>query len=555
MRKTLLITITLIIMSLLVSCIDNSEYIKFVNCTVYTMDSTAPLAETVVFSNGKIVYAGDAAGADKYRSARAIDLAGSIVLPGLIDAHAHMNSLGRSIEELNLRGIRSKAEILKIVLDKLPDTEPGEWISGRGWDQNLWEGKEFPHWRDLQGTEANPVFLKRVDGHAVWANKTVIDICAIDRNTPDPEGGKIIRDAAGNPTGVFLDNAAGLISAKIPKPSDDIRKKRMLRAMQKCSQNGLTGVGDAWVTQKNIDTYRELIGEDKMTVRVYGMLADSSHLREAYYQSGPVLGEGDGMLTIRSIKLFADGALGSRGGLLFEPYSDDPSTCGIEVTGEEEIYEAAKAALSAGFQVCTHAIGDQGNHQVLNAYERALSEVPVKKHRLRVEHCQILLPSDLPRFREFGFIASMQPTHATSDMPWAEDRVGPERIKGAYAWMNMLSTGAVLAFGSDFPVEEVNPLLGIYSAVTRKDLSGNPADGWYPGQCLTIEEAVSAFTAGAAYAQFQENEIGMIKAGMRADFTVLDRDIFQIHPSEIPETRVSKTIVGGKIVYDRNSGQ
>lgn len=551
MKNTAVTIITLIIMILSTSCSDNSSYVKLENCTVYTMDSDAPTAETVVYSEGKIVYVGSNAGAEEFQPARAIDLKGGTVIPGLIDAHAHLNSLGKSLVELNLRGIKSKAEILEKVLSKVSEADPGEWITGRGWDQNLWASPEFPSWENLPGTESNPVFLKRIDGHAVWANKTALEICEIGINTPDPDGGKIIRDAEGNPTGVFLDNAADLITVKIPKPSVEIRKKHLLDAMSECSRFGLTGVGDAWVTQKNIENYKELIAEGTMTVRVYGMLADSTDLRNSYYERGPVLGYGNGMLTVRSIKLFSDGALGSRGGLLFEPYSDNPSTSGIEITGEDRIFEITKSALGAGFQVCTHSIGDRGNHQVINAYERALKEVPSSDHRLRVEHCQILTPADIPRFRELGLIASMQPTHATSDMPWAEDRVGSERIKNSYAWRDLLETGAVLAFGSDFPVEEVNPLLGIYSAVTRLDLNGYPEGGWYPEQCLTVEEAVYAFTAGAAYAQFQEDEIGKIKSGFRADFTVLDRDIFKIDPSEIPETQVLKTIVGGKTVFVR----
>ena len=551
MKKTAVAAIALIIMILSMSCVDNSSYVKFVNCTVHTMDSEIPVAETVVYSGGIIVYVGSNIGAEEFQPARAIDLKGGTVIPGLIDAHAHMNSLGKSIEELNLRGIKSKEEILDKVLKKMSDADPGEWISGRGWDQNLWDTPEFPSWKDLPGTESNPVFLKRIGGHAAWANKSALEICDIDNNTPDPDGGKIIRDAEGNPTGVFLDNAADLITVKIPKPSEEIRKKRMLDAMRECSRFGLTGVGDAWVTQMNLETYEELIAEGTMTVRVYGMLADSIDLRNSYYEQGPLLGYGNGMLTVRSIKLFSDGALGSRGGLLFTPYNDDSSTNGLEVTSEDRIFEITKSALDAGFQVCTHAIGDRGNHQVINAYERALREAPAADHRLRVEHCQILTPADIPRFRELGLIASMQPAHATSDMPWAEDRAGPERIVGAYAWRTMLNAGAPLAFGSDFPVEEVNPLLGIYSAVSRKDLNGNPEGGWYPEQCLTVEEAVYAFTAGAAYAQFQEDEIGKIKPGFRADFTVLDRNPFAIDPSKIPETKVVKTIVGGKVVYSQ----
>jgi predicted amidohydrolase YtcJ len=322
--------------------------------------------------------------------------------------------------------------------------------------------------------------------------------------------------------------------------------------MEICAQNGLTGVGDAGVDSETVTLYQELLTDSQITVRVYGILWLNDALLKKYYAEGPLIDQGEGMLTLRSIKLFVDGALGSRGALMLKPYSDDPSTCGIMITGEEEIFQRTLDALKHGFQVCTHAIGDKGNNLTLNAYERALDKVPLGNYRLRVEHCQILSESDIPRFRKFGIIASMQPTHATSDMLWAEERVGQERIKRAYAWRSLLNTKAKLAFGSDFPVEEVNPFLGIYAAVTRQDISGNPEGGWYPEQCLTVKEAVEAFTKVASYAQFQENQKAMIKSGFWADFTIIDRDIFKIPPQGIKDIKVVMTIVGGKVVYKKS---
>jgi predicted amidohydrolase YtcJ len=486
------------------------------------------------------------------RGGEVIDLKGAIVLPGLIDAHAHLLSLGKYQDELKLKLTKSPAEVKALVMSKISSSQADDWIIGRGWDHTDWPGKQFPSWRDLQGTETNPVYLTRVDGHTVWVNKRALEICGINRDTPDSIGGKILRSENGEPSGILLDNAIDLVRDKIPKPSKEVNRRRMMRAMEICAQNGLTGVGDAGVDSETVTLYQELLTDSQITVRVYGILWLNDALLKKYYAEGPLIDQGEGMLTLRSIKLFVDGALGSRGALMLKPYSDDPSTCGIMITGEEEIFQRTLDALKHGFQVCTHAIGDKGNNLTLNAYERALDKVPLGNYRLRVEHCQILSESDIPRFRKFGIIASMQPTHATSDMLWAEERVGQERIKRAYAWRSLLNTKAKLAFGSDFPVEEVNPFLGIYAAVTRQDISGNPEGGWYPEQCLTVKEAVEAFTKVASYAQFQENQKAMIKSGFWADFTIIDRDIFKIPPQGIKDIKVVMTIVGGKVVYKKS---
>jgi len=523
------------------------------NGCIYTLDDDNPAATAVVFDGDRIIYVGDDEGAEPYKAknAEVIDLKGAVALPGLIDAHAHIMSLGKFLDELNLKGVDSPWKVKRMVQEKAVVTPEGEWIIGRGWDQNLWESKEFPTYEELGGIEANPVCLSRVDGHAVWVNKTALDLCGINRETIDPDGGRIIRFVNGEPAGILIDNAIDLVKDIIPKESGEIKKRRLLRAIRECTKCGLTGVGDAWVTKETLELYREIIAEGSMTMRVYCMLSDEVELLDEFYKSGPVTEYGGGLLTMRTVKLFADGALGSRGALLFEPYSDDNSTCGIMVTGEDEIYRRALDALKAGLQVSAHAIGDRANHITLNAYQRALKEIPGEDRRLRIEHDQVLTAEDIKRYRELGVIASMQPTHATSDMPWAEDRLGSQRIKGAYAWRSLLDAGARLAFGSDFPVEQVNPFLGIYAAVARQDLKGSPEGGWYPEQKLTVEEAVRGFTVWAAYAQFQEDKIGMIKPGMCADFTIIDRDIYQISPREIADAEVLMTIVGGEIVYRR----
>ena len=532
-------------------CAKTGKYTALRNGTIYTMDEANPVAQAVVFLDGRIIYAGDEAGIRRYSKGKDIDLKGAVVLPGLIDAHCHTHSLGKFLEDLNLRHLGKEA-VVTMVEDKVRHSEKGEWICGRGWDQNLWLDKAYPHWRDLKRTEDNPVMLARVDGHAVWLNRTALRIAGIDESTADPAGGMIIRDKRGRPTGVLLDNAVELAREKIPVPATAVIKRRLVKAMAECNKYGLTGAGDAYMTTGMIEAYKELAEADSLTLRVYGMLPDSADILADYFKRGAIKDYGDGKLTVRAVKMFADGALGSRGALLFEPYSDDPGNYGIEVSSEDSIYQVTAEALTAGFQVCVHSIGDKACRAVLNAYQRALADCPTADARLRVEHCQVLTAEEVPRFSELGVIASMQPTHATSDMPWAEDRLGPARIKGAYAWASVLNAGAKLAFGSDFPVEETNPFLGIYAAVTRCNLAGEPLGGWYAEQCLTVEEAVRGFTSGAAYAQFMEGEIGMIKEGMRADFTVIDRDIFTIPKEQIAETKVLMTIVGGKTVFKAN---
>jgi len=539
------------------------SFLALFGCTMSTQpDGTIFTARTVVAGaqqtpshdaalfvrDGKIVELGTpAALRAAHPGVRVVNYGDATILPGLTDAHGHLYGLGLSLDTVPLYAA-SVDEIAARVKERAAHAAAGEWILGRGWDQNRWPGKEFPSAAVLDAAVPDhPVWLRRVDGHAGWANSAAMHAAGITAATKDPEGGRIIRDANGNPTGVFVDAAEGLIDSKTPPPSFELRKKRVLAAAQKIAANGLVEMHDAGADAETIRAVRELIDEKRFPIRIYAMVGDDAALLDTWFKQGRLLDYG-GRLTVRSVKLYADGALGSRGAALLEPYSDDPGNSGLLVSKPEHLADVTRRAKAAGFQVNTHAIGDRGVRNVIEAYEQA-GVTPAD--RFRIEHSQVVAPPDFARIARDGIIASMQPTHATSDMPWAEARVGPERIKGAYAWRTVLNSGARLALGSDFPVEEVNPFFGIYSAVTRQDQSGKPAGGWYPEQRLTPAEAVRGFTLDAAYAAFEEGSRGTIEAGKLADFTVVEGDLFSTPASDLFKTKVKTTVVDGLVVYEK----
>ncbi len=518
---------------------------------VFTADPARPVAEAVAVLQGRILYAGSEDSASTFAgpATQTLKLNGGLVLPGLIDAHCHLVNLGKSLSELDLKGIRSPREVLSKVQDKQRTTPKGSWIQGRGWDQNIWPTKRFPTASDLEGTDDNPVYLGRVDGHAAWVNQAAMALCGITRDTPDPDGGRIIRDSSGSPTGVFVDNAEDLIVSHIPPPPFDEQLSRAKLAIKECNRFGLVGIHDAGVDSSTLEVYRQLYRDSLLTLRVYAMLSPvDTGFFSRQVEKGPSV-EADGHLVIGAVKFYADGALGSRGAALLEPYSDDPGNKGLLVSKPEYLYDMTRRALGRGFQVCTHAIGDAGVHTVLDVYEKALRESSPPDPRLRIEHTQVVAPDDIPRFAKLGVIPAMQPTHATSDMGWAEARLGPERVKGAYAWRTLLKAGCRIPFGSDFPVESPNPLWGFYAAVTRQDHDGKPAGGWQPDERLTIYQAIRGFTLDAAYAEFADWMRGSIEMGKAADFTILDKDICMMPPDSILATRVAYTILAGKIVY------
>lgn len=497
---------------------------------------------SIVIANGRIVHAGDAdTGRRLAPRAKRIDARGMTILPGLVDAHAHLGGLGESFDTVNLVGTSSIRDVQQRVAERAATLAPGEWLKGRGWDQNDWPEKRFPTAADLDAVVGDrPVWLSRVDGHASWANTRAMELAGITAATRDPDGGKIVRDSKGNPTGIFIDTAESLVDRVIPPYSKQRRREQFEAAMKDAARHGLTGVHDAGVGASDIEVLRQLADEGKMPIRVYAMLADNETLFNEWFPKGPLQ---QGNLTVRSVKLYADGALGSRGAALIEPYSDDPSNSGLLITSAERIAGIARRARAAGFQVNTHAIGDRAVRAALDGYAAA---GVTANERFRIEHFQVAHPDDIRRTGTMGVIASMQPTHATSDMYWAEQRVGPERIKGAYAWRSVLDAGGRLAFGSDFPVEAVNPFLGLHAAVTRQDVKRWPAGGWQPHEKVTLDEAIAGFTAGAAYASFQENDLGTIAKGKLGDLTIIEGTL---DPADLDKTRVRYTIVGGRVVY------
>jgi predicted amidohydrolase YtcJ len=500
-----------------------------------------------VTANGLIVAVGPA---DAMRAAHpkatVVDVHGTTVMPGMTDAHGHLYGLGLSLDTVNVVGAPSFQDVIARVGERAQRAAPGDWILGRGWDQNRWADKQFPTAEPLDAAISDhPVWIRRVDGHAGVANSAAMRAAGVTTATPDPEGGRILRDPSGKPTGVFIDGAQQLIDSKVPPPSAQLRKARVLEAAQKIAENGLTEMHDAGAEQSTITAIQQLIDEHKFPIRVYVMLTDDAALLDSWLTHKPLIGYG-GRLTVRSVKMYADGALGSRGAAMLAPYSDDPTNTGLIVSKPEHMLAVARRARAAGYQVNTHAIGDRGVRNVIDSYEQA-GAAPAD--RFRVEHFQVVAPSDFPRLAQHGIIASMQPTHATSDMPWAEARVGPERIKGAYAWRTVLNSGARLALGSDFPVEFVNPFFGLYSAVTRQDQQGNPAGGWYPEQKLTLAEAVRGFTSDAAFAAFEEPSRGTIEPGKLADLTIVEGDLYGVPASQLFATKVRYTVVGGEVVY------
>ena len=467
-----------------------------------------------------------------FRADTTIDLGGAALLPGLIDAHAHVESLGALLQMLNLAGTSSVEEIQEMIRRAVADLPPGTWIRGRGWDQNRWSRQRFPHRSELDSvSDSHPVLLVRIDGHAAWVNTAVLELAGIGPSTPDPEGGIIVRDAAGEPTGILIDNALGLLDPVIPRPSLNERERFLEAALQECVRLGLTAVHDMGVDLEGVQIYKKLAGEGRLPLRVYVALEAPGPTWEHYREHGPEVDLYGGMLTVRAVKLYADGALGSRGAALVEPYADDPGNRGLTLTSHQELARISRDALQTGFQVCTHAIGDRANAIVLDVYEEALNNNSNKNLdlRFRVEHAQVLSPADIPRFAALGVLPSMQPTHCTSDMYWAEERLGPERVRNAYAWRSLIDAGSVIPGGSDFPVESPDPLLGLYAAITRQDLQGWPDGGWHPEQRMSREEALKSFTLWGALAAFQEAEKGIIAPGYLADFSVLS-----VNPMEAP---------------------
>ncbi len=525
------------------------------NARIYTVDSRNSVAEAVAISGDRILRVGtntDVLGL-KGPSTRVLDLRGATIVPGLHDAHAHVVGLGASLQDADLRGTRSFEDVVGRLRRRLTSARPGEWIVGRGWDQNDWPEKDWPTHELLSAASPdNPVYLTRVDGHAGLANRKAMEAAGLGRSTTDPPGGRIIRMADGQPSGVVIDSAQSLVTSRIPRIGREQLEDQIQLADREMRRVGITTVDDAGADAETVDAYKRLIEAGTIKTRLYVMLRGTLNELTPFFERGPLTDFANHRLAVRAVKIYADGALGSRGAALLEPYSDEPSASGLLTTPPEEVYAQTLEAAKAGFQVGIHAIGDRANRQVMDVFERVQRDVPASRAlRMRIEHAQILDAAEIPRFAKLGVIASMQPTHATSDMPWAATRIGGARVEeGAYVWRKLLDTGAVIASGSDFPVEEANPMLGFYAAITREDASGNPSGGWTPRQRMTRNEALASFTRDAAFAAHAETLTGSIESGKLADLLVLSKDIMRVAPREILTTTVRTTIVGGETVYE-----
>lgn len=553
-------TIGYIIWIFLMACCGRQNTISqaekiFVNGHILTMDESHPEAEALAIGQGKILAVGNSKTIKKsYPGADAIDLAGKTVMPGIIESHGHLLSLGQSFLELNLEGIATPEEAAEKVRQRALQTPAGAWITGWGWDEGAW-AKNYPTDRVLsEAAPKNPVYLRGLHGFASWVNAKAMEVAGITSSTPNPPNGEILKEAKTHrPTGILTNKAQSAVEKHIPPPAPGQIEKALELAQEECLKNGLTTVHEANTTSEMLAAFRRLIKKDKLKIRIYAMLdGTDQNLIEPFLGKGPEI-DPNRMLTIRCIKIFVDGALGSRGAAFLEPYSDAPGVRGVVVTPEDALYPLTVRALKSNFQVAVHAIGDLANRLTLNAFKRALEAVPAAKdHRLRVEHAQVVALEDISKFAPLGIVLSMQPPHATSDMAWAETRVGPGRIKGAYAWRSFLETGIHLTLNSDFPGETLNPFSGMYAAETRQTSDGKPAGGWYPEQCLTRKEVLRAYTIEAAYSGFEENIKGKIQPGMLADFIVLSDDISTLPPAKLLSLRVLQTYLGGKLVYKAN---
>jgi predicted amidohydrolase YtcJ len=522
------------------------------NGRIHTLDARGTVADSLVVRDGRIAFCGRRDDVNLPAGEAVLDLGGRAVLPGLVDGHGHLMYLARARFTLNAGGLASEEAIARLVGEAAARTPRGKWIAGRGWDQNLWPGTGFPTRASLDRTAPDhPVALVRIDGHATWVNSAALRAAEITRHTPDPTGGIVVRDARGEPTGVLVDTAQRLIRRTQPPPDEARFDEAVREAVGECLAKGLTGIHEMGADLRALASYRRLVGRGQFPFRNYAAVAGGDEAAWEHYRAHGPETMGDGRVEVRALKLMADGALGSRGAALHHPYCDDPENSGLVLIPPDELYRQTAEAAARGFQVCVHAIGDRANTLVLDAFERVLGEqAAARALRLRVEHAQILTERDIGRFASLGVVPSMQATHCTSDMPWAEARLGAERLRGAYAWRSLLATGVRIAGGSDFPVEDPNPFHGIYAAVARRPRTGEDR-GWQPEQRMTRAEAVRSFTAWNAEAAHQERELGTLETGKRADLVALSDDVFACPEAAIQDITPTLTMVGGEVVFRR----
>jgi predicted amidohydrolase YtcJ len=535
----------------------DSHTVVYLHGRMYTNDPAHPWAEAMAIRDGKIRCVGkidyvllECGGNDP--SAETVQLKGKFVMPGFNDAHVHLGGAAADMLSVRLNGVASIEELQKRVADAVAQHKEGEWITGSGWDHTLWADKKFPTKQELDAVAPkNPVFLTHVSGHVAVANTLALRHGEIKHDTPNPPGGMIERDADGEATGMLEeDSAMSLVSARIPDLKSDQRRRGIQMVLADAAKNGVTSAQD-FSDWSDFLVYVQLKEEGKLTLRItewLPFLLPTTELLNLRAQGGTT----DPWLRTGALKAFTDGALGSRTAAMLAPYSDDPSTSGILTNEPDKLRAMAIERDKAGFQLNFHAIGDRANRVALDVFEAVLKANGSRDRRDRVEHAQVLAPEDLPRFAQLKVIASMQPSHETTDMRWAGARIGPDRSRGAYAWASLEKSGAHLAFGTDYPVEPINPLRGLYACVTRELPDGGPAGGWQPQEKISLEDCIRAYTSGAAYAQFEEGKKGELKAGEYADFIVLSNDLTKIAPQQYTKTTVLLTVVGGRTVYPEN---
>ena len=555
----------LIITFILFGCESNDADLIIENGTIYTMNDLNPIIEAVAVKNGKIIGLGSKSHIKSFESknTKTLDLKGYTMTPGLIEGHGHFMGLGYSKMRLDLSTIANYNELVDMVADAVSNAKPGEWILGRGWHQSKWDTKPLDlvkgfqtHNKLSQVSPDNPVWLKHASGHAAFGNAKAMEIAGVTAETEFGFGGEIIKDLKGNPTGVFNERAQGLVSRYVEEEGDGDSQRALQLAVKECLENGITSFQDAGSGTDAINSIREGLSKGELKVRLYVMLTSRDpELLKAWYKKGPEIGTGNDYLTIRSIKLNADGALGSRGAWLLDDYRDRPGHFGMATQSMEYVYEVSKDGLANGFQVNTHAIGDRANREVLDQYQKVFNERPelALDHRWRIEHAQHIDPLDIPRFGKMGVIPSIQGIHMSSDRPWAIDRLGEKRIKdSAYVWRDLINTGAIIINGTDVPVEPINPIASLYASSTRQTLSGSPKGGYEPSQKMTRLEALKSYTINAAYGAFEEDIKGTIDIGKYADFTIFSQNIITVPDDQLLNTKIKYTIINGKIEYQSN---
>ncbi len=536
--------------------------------TIYTVEEGNPSVEAVAVSGDRIVYAGNLEGIKKFEgeNTKTIDLQGKTMTPGFIEGHGHFMGLGYSELQLDLMNVTSYEELVQKVNEAIAKAQPGQWIVGRGWHQDKWTTKPekmikgFPTHQLLSSISPNnPVFLRHASGHAGFANAKAMQLAGVNQLSVEKlgndlgEGGEIILDELGNPTGLFNERAQGLIGQHIPENSDETQSQALELAIAASLRNGITSFHDAGVSRENIELFRKFKNEGKLNTRLYVMLTGfDSELIYEWFRKGPEI-DSSNLLTIRSIKLNCDGALGSRGAWLLEPYTDRKDFSGMPTLSMDTVMKISREGLKFGFQVCSHAIGDRANKEILDRYEVAFKEKPaITDHRYRIEHAQHVHPTDIPRFGALGVIPAMQAVHMSSDRPWAIDRLGEKRIKeGAYMWQSLLKSGAIIVNGTDVPVEPINPIASFFASVTRQTLKGEPEGGYEPEEKMTRMQALKSYTLDAAYGAFEEKQKGSIAPGKLADFTVFTKDLMTVPDKELLSTEIAMTILGGQVLYER----